>query len=79
MPPGSSPASTTRLRLNSRRELLFKINGQWVNVTPDGGLNDSVSQLHLLTGCYNSYDDHGDRSFEEVETQGTYIKVNTTF
>ena len=58
------PHYATQLRLNSRRELLFKLDSQagepemteamgWVNVTPEGGLREGVSELHLVAGCYN--------------------------
>ena len=43
-----------------------------MNVTPEGGLKGD--RLHLLSSCYSSNDDCGDRGFDKM---GTYIKVST--
>ena len=88
--------ATTRLCLNSRRELLFRLEpdkeaaskkpsswrvrdattpreGTWVNITPEGGLKEGVSSLHLLTGCFNGYDENS--SFDGMQS---YIKVSNS-
>ena len=83
---GPQEVTQLRLGLNSRRELLFKLDnrripeehrgiydGGWVNVTPEGGLREGVSELHLVSGCYNSYDNENfEASFSRM---GSYIKV----
>jgi hypothetical protein len=103
MPDFLSLDATTRLCLNSRRELLFRLEpdkepsswrvtrtfkkpsswrvrdattpreGTWVNITPEGGLKEGVSSLHLLTGCFNGYDENS--SFDGMQS---YIKVSNS-
>jgi hypothetical protein len=72
MPFNLKPEHTTALRLNSQRELLFKVPPLgWFNATEGCGLNPVVSQLHLITSCYNSCDENRDDC--EIET---YIKLH---
>ena len=65
------PHYATQLRLNSRGELLVKLDHTdytgWVNVTPEGGLREGVSELHLVAGCY-SYDNNNCYGFSEMST-----------
>jgi hypothetical protein len=67
MIPGLEPDCTCKVRLNSRRELLFFVASSsgsfWLNLTP-GGLKEGVSSLHLLTSCSNSDDDRSSGCYD---------------